>query len=242
MARKILLLLVAMMPFNKLRIILYRSLFNYRISFDSRIGMLNYLNLSECDITGGSIGRLNMIRARSLKMELGSHIDRFSRFTDVNNIGLGVNSRIMTRNRFIGTPPGLTPFKNYENFSVGRDSNLTSGHLFDLSDSITVGDDVTFGGRGTEVWTHGFDLNHVKIQAPVVVGNNVYVGSGCIIMPGAKIADSVSIGGGTVVAKSITASGFYVSSQLIRKSDAPDYTVDNEVVVHNSARFVRKKT
>lgn len=41
------------------------------------------------------------------------------------------------------------------------------------------------------------------LTAPVVVGNNVWIGGGAIIMPGVKIGDNVVIGAGSVVTKDI---------------------------------------
>ena len=55
MAKKFLLLLVAITPFSRLRILLYRLLFGYRISFDSVIGFGNFLHLVEAEITGARI-------------------------------------------------------------------------------------------------------------------------------------------------------------------------------------------
>lgn len=233
--------MVAVTPFCRLRILLYRLFFGYRISFDSSIGFGNYLHLAQCEIKGARIGRFNDIRANRLSMAPGSIIDRLNRLNRVNNIELAAGARIMTRNRLVGTAPGLTPFKEHENFYLGEDSNITAAHLFDLSDSITVGSNVTFGGRGTEVWTHGFDLNHTKIQAPVIFEDDIYIGSQCIFIQGIKVSRRVSIGAGTVVAKSITEPGFYVSSQLMKKADIPDYSQADDIVTHNNARFVRKK-
>jgi acetyltransferase-like isoleucine patch superfamily enzyme len=136
----------------------------------------------------------------------------------------------------------LTPFKEHENITIGQNSIITVGHLFDLSDSIIVGDNVTFGGRGTEIWTHGFDLNHVKIQAAVEIGNNAYIGSRCLITQGVKICNDVSIGAGTVVPKSIEKPGFYISSQLLRKGDTGDYSQADNIIVHKEARFVRRES
>ncbi|WP_024615337.1 sugar O-acetyltransferase [Clostridium sp. Ade.TY] len=41
------------------------------------------------------------------------------------------------------------------------------------------------------------------ITAPVVIGNNVWIGGGTIIMPGITIGDNVVIGAGSVVTKDI---------------------------------------
>jgi len=41
------------------------------------------------------------------------------------------------------------------------------------------------------------------ITAPVLIGNNVWIGGGAIIMPGVTIGDNVVIGAGSIVTKSI---------------------------------------
>jgi acetyltransferase-like isoleucine patch superfamily enzyme len=240
MPRKLILPLIAVMPFNRLRIFLYRLLAGYRISYDSRIGWFNFIDVKEAQIIEGRIGHFNIIRCRTLKMSPGSRIDKFNHVKNPHTITLGKNSIIGTRNHFVGTRPGLTPFKEYENIIIGQETIITVGHLFDLSDTITLGDNITFGGRGTEVWTHGFDLNHVKIQAPVIIGDDVYVGSRCMIIQGVEICGHVSLGAGTVVPKSIVEPGFYVSSQLFKKAHATDYSTAENIIEYKNARFVRK--
>jgi len=240
MARKIILLLIAVMPINRLRIFLYRALVGYRISYDSRIGWLNYIDVNDGQIIEARIGHFNIVRCHILKMSPSSRIDKFNHIKHPHSVTLGKNSVIGTRNHFVGTRAGLTPFKEYENIIIGQETIITVGHLFDLSDTITLGDNITFGGRGTEVWTHGFDLNHVKIQAPVTIGDDVYVGSRCIIIQGVEICGNVSLGAGTVVPKSIVEPGFYVSSQLFKKAHAADYSTAENIIEYKNARFVRK--
>jgi acetyltransferase-like isoleucine patch superfamily enzyme len=241
--KKAALILAAIMPFNSLRISLYRLLAGYHISYDSRIGWLNYLDIEECEIDGAHIGRFNAISCHTLTMAPGSCIDRFNRIKNTYRVALREGASVGTRNHFVGTRPGLTPFKKHEIITIGKNSIITVGHMFDLSDTITIGDDVTFGGRGTEVWTHGFDLNHVKVQAAVEIGSSVYLGSRCIIVQGVRIADGISIGAGTIVPRSISEPGFYISSQLIQKGAVADYSQSGDnVIVHNKARFVRKES
>ena len=240
MIKRLVLLLAAIMPFNRLRIFFYRRLPGYLISYNSHIGWLNFIDVIACEIDRGHIGFLNLIRCRKLRMAPGSHLVRLNRIKNPNNVQIGAGSIIGTRNHFVGTREGLTPFKEHENIIIGRNTFITVGHLFDLSDTITIGDNVTFGGRGTEVWTHGFDVNHVKVQAPVTISGDVYVGSGCIFIQGLEVCGKVSIGAGTVVAKSITEPGFYVSSHLQRKCDAADYSTSDKIITHKNARFMRK--
>ncbi len=240
MMRTLILLAIAIVPFNRLRILLYRSICGYDISYDCRIGLMNLFSVKDCSMEGAVIGILNQIKVEKLVMSPGASIGRFNKIKNVKNVAMGKNAVVNNRNSIMGTPAGLTPYKEFENFSLGQDSIVVAMHYFDLSDSITIGRNVTIGGRSTEIWTHGFDLNHVKIQAPVEIGNDVYMGSRCSVMPGVTIADRVSIGSGTLIPKSVTESGYYVSSQLIRKGDVADFTEEPGVVTHNGYRFLRK--
>jgi acetyltransferase-like isoleucine patch superfamily enzyme len=232
--------LSALLPGRRLRLAAYRWLLGYDISADSSIGWLNLLDLSECHIVGGRIGHFNEIRACRLTMMPGAVIGRFNRFKSANRISLGSGSEVVSRNRFMGTRPGLSPFSEHENFTLGDRSVIVAGHYFDLSDNITMGSNVTVGGRNSEFWTHGFDLNRVKVQAPIHIGDDCYMGSRCLVMPGVVITGRVSIGAGTTVSRSITESGMYVSSQLIRKGDVPDFTGEVRIVEHRGARFWRR--
>jgi acetyltransferase-like isoleucine patch superfamily enzyme len=238
--RKLGLILVAILPFSGLRIGLYRLFFGYDIDGTSRIGWLNLIDVHRCRVRGARIGFLNEISGQSLDMRPGSSVGRFNRFKFVNEIVIGENTTVTARNRFIGPQPGLTPYENYSSIHLGRDTVVVSGHYFDLSDTVTIGDDVTVGGRGSEFWTHGFDLHHVKIQAPIRIGSRVYFGSGCRVMPGISVTDRVLVAAGTVISKSIADSGTYVSSQMQRKGDVPDFSTDERIVELGGAKFVRR--
>ena len=43
----------------------------------------------------------------------------------------------------------------------------------------------------------------ISKASPVVIGNNVWIGGGTIILPGVTIGDNVTIGAGSIVTKSI---------------------------------------
>jgi acetyltransferase-like isoleucine patch superfamily enzyme len=55
------------------------------------------------------------------------------------------------------------------------------------------------------VWVFRGREPDIDVIAPIVVGNNVFIGMGVIILPGVTIGDNVVIGAGAVVTKSIPA-------------------------------------
>lgn len=232
--------IIACVPSNRLRIFLYRTLCGYRITYASRIGPFNILNCGGVDVRDATIGRLNYIAVETLAMEPGSVIGYLNKILYATEVRLGPGAYVQSRNSIVGTRGPGGPFKHWERFVLGAHSILTRGHAFDLSDSIVIGANVTFGGSGSCVWTHGFDIHHIKVQAPVTLGDDIYVGSNTTIVQGTRIASGVSVGCGTTVSTSIKEPGFYVSSQLVRKGDAPDYSQHPTVTEFQGARYVRK--
>lgn len=219
---------------------MYRFLLRYDISYNCRIGFGNFLLFGSCRLRGVRIGKLNFMDIGHCEMHPGSEVRTLNKILYVNELRMGDNSVMVSKNTVTGSRPGESPFADSQNLFIGSGTFITRKHSIDVSDTVTIGDDVTFGGIGSEVWTHGFDLQHVRLQAPVTIGNHVYIGSRCLILQGVSIVDDVSIGAGTVVSRTISESGFYVSSNLQRKSDARSLAGEDGVVEHRGGRFVRK--
>jgi len=53
------------------------------------------------------------------------------------------------------------------------------------------------------VWVLREQFPDIDIVRPIEVGNNVYFGHGCVVLPGVRIGDNVVIGAGAVVARDI---------------------------------------
>jgi maltose O-acetyltransferase len=106
---------------------------------------------------------------------------------------------------------------------VGDNFNMLPECIIDYSHCwhITIGDNVTFAPR-VHILAHDAStkmyLNYTKIKN-VMIGNNVFIGTSSIIMPGVTIGNDVIIGAGSVVTKDIS---------------------DNSVYVGNPAKFVCK--
>jgi len=69
--------------------------------------------------------------------------------------------------------------------------------------AVTIGDNSTIGIR-TSIITHFyFGAFQKDNYHPVAIGNNVYVGPHCLILPNVTIGDNCVIQGGTVVSRSV---------------------------------------
>lgn len=240
MMKKVIVLLIGFVPFNVLRVFLYKTLLNYKLNYNCRIGMFNYIYCDELLMNNSEISNLNRISCKILTMDSCSKIGRLNNIKFVRRVNLSANSIVRTKINIIGTSNYLSPYCDAFEFSLGQNSLLTSKHYMDCSGKISIGANVVFGGVGSEIWTHGFDNKRTMIVGNVCIGDNIYIGSRALIVQNVSICDNVSIGAGTIVSKNIVESGFYISSHLIRKSDLADYSKSTNLIEYEGANFVRK--
>jgi putative colanic acid biosynthesis acetyltransferase WcaF len=95
---------------------------------------------------------------------------------------------------------------------LGNGVDLAWGVLITTSGGVEIGDR-TLVGYNTQI----FSANHVIPDAPgqifyaghvkkrVVIANDVWIGAGCIILPGVKIGEGAVVAAGSVVTKDVEA-------------------------------------
>ena len=97
---------------------------------------------------------------------------------------------------------------------VGEDARLISvvpgmgtfgsePYLIELGNHVTVAGDVRFVNHDGGVWVFREEDPSIDVIAPIKVGNNVFIGYGSLILPGAVIGDNVVIGAKSVVTGNI---------------------------------------
>lgn len=103
-------------------------------------------------------------------------------------------------------PPFYTDFG--KNISVGKRVFINSGCHFQDQGGITIGDDVLIGHNVVlATLNHGMEPSRRKDMnpSPIVIGNNVWIGSGVTVLPGVSIGDNSVIAAGAVVTKNMPA-------------------------------------
>lgn len=121
-----------------------------------------------------------------------------------------------------------------ENIFLGNNVEINMNCIFLDCNRITIGDNSGIG-PGTHIYavTHPIipdDRLTMKEQAddfpfwksytaPVTVGQNVWIGGGCILLPGVTVGDNTTIGAGSVVTKSLPSNCLAVGNpcRVIRK-------------------------
>ncbi len=102
---------------------------------------------------------------------------------------------------------------------IGNNCKINSNVYINARSGVTIGDNVTLS-HGVKIISTGYDIEHwmstgerVHItDKPIHIGNNCWIGTNAIILPGVKITgEYVVIGAGAVVTKDITESKVLVA-------------------------------
>jgi len=78
----------------------------------------------------------------------------------------------------------------------------TEPYLIKIGDHVTVSGNVSFITHDGGTWVLRRKHGNINFFGKVVIGSNVFIGSGAIILPGVTIGDNVIIGAGSIVTKS----------------------------------------
>jgi acetyltransferase-like isoleucine patch superfamily enzyme len=178
------------------------------------------------------IGHFNLLSLRRLVMRRGSYLGRSNVLHGPISVSLAECSAIGNNNKIVRGPRGLV-VTGPATLRLGVLAKITAEHRLDCTASVSLGSYTTMAGTSCELWTHGYVHDQTgpgryRIDGPVRIGNNVYIGSASIITAGVTIADGVIIGAGTTVARSLVEPGLYVSAGLrqLKRPDDPLHRVD----------------
>lgn len=103
--------------------------------------------------------------------------------------------------------------------SVGDDVDFAKDVIVTTDGGVTIGDRVLIGYRTQILSTNHavpalpgriFDAGHQR--KPVVVGDDVWIGANCVLVPGATIGSGAVIGAGSVVTGAVPANVYAAGS------------------------------
>lgn len=98
------------------------------------------------------------------------------------------------------------------NSQIGINSIMDNDVI--IGDDVTMGPDVIIYTSSHEYKELGIPINQQgeKPHRPVTIGNNVWIGARCIILPGVSIGDNAIIGVNTVVTKDVPMNSVFCGS------------------------------
>ena len=180
---------VAILPWAVKRHV-YSRLFGFRIGAGAYVG----ISLVDTDV---------------LELGAGARIAHLTNARHKERIILGDRARIGTFNWIAGyRDPARTYFadrpQRESTLELGSDAAITARHLIDCIDRISIGSFTTVAGHRSQLLTHAIDFREGKQDcSPIVIGERCFIGTGCIILKGAEIADRVIVAAGSVVTGSL---------------------------------------
>ena len=137
------------------------------------------------------------------KLGTGSRIYKNVKILNPKNIYIGSKS-------YIYDECFITIGKNNK-VTIGSNSHLGVRVYCNCSKgNLSIGDDVAIGPY-TQIFTYSNNYEIGKIYhncykiSDVIIGNNVFIGAGVIILPGITIGNNSVIGAGSIVNKNIPA-------------------------------------
>jgi acetyltransferase-like isoleucine patch superfamily enzyme len=104
------------------------------------------------------------------------------------------------------------------NISIGENVwisfAVSGGCYIQGGNGIIIGDNTIFA-PGVKIISADHDLNDInkwKVEEPVVIGKNCWIGANAIILPGVRLGDDVKIGAGAVVTKNFLSGSIVVGN------------------------------
>jgi acetyltransferase-like isoleucine patch superfamily enzyme len=110
-------------------------------------------------------------------------------------------------------------FGHESEIHIGSNVLFSYGVVFACRQKITIGNDVQVGEHSSiRDTTHRYDemnqpMKYAKdISDPITIGNDVWIGRGCLILPGTIIEEGVVVAANSVVKGNLEKNGIYGGS------------------------------
>ena len=109
-------------------------------------------------------------------------------------------------------------FGDGSKLKIGNNSQIGINCIMD--NDVIIGNDVTMG-PDVIIYTSSHEYKELEIpinkqgekeHRQVIIGNNVWIGARCIVLPGVTIGDNSIIGANTVVTKDVPANAVFCGS------------------------------
>lgn len=173
----------------------------------------NYLHIK--NTVGGQITNIDNLKIKYptiIKMEEGSEIDLIGKLYTNSNcdddylrstiIRLGKNSRFIVNKDFkLFYGADIQIFQN-GTLSVGN-SFINSDCKIRCSNCITIGDGCAISHDVTIMDSDFHKISGKIKQSPVIISNNVWIGTKCTILRGVTIGEGAVVAAGSVVTKDV---------------------------------------
>lgn len=213
MIKKLFLIGTVFLP-SRMKVFLYSKFFGWKIHKSAKIGF-------------------SLLMPNHLRMGKESKIGSLTLVKGLQNLYLSDNSSLGKMNWVTGFPLEHPSDHFKDNLSrepslyLGEHSAITGRHIIECTSKVTIGRFTTFAGFRSQILTHSIDLRENKqASKEIEIGDYCFIGTGCILLPGAKIHNYSILSAGAVVVGDLRKSNFLfggVPAKEIKKIDLNDY-------------------
>jgi len=205
------------MPLRLLRIFLFNLSKKNSVSYKAKVGFGFYAVNSIMIKKQVKVENFIYLNINSVQLEEAAILRRLSVFKGPFDLELSKKCGIGKGNKVIRSNHPVV--SGASKLYLGEGTILNSNHYLDLTKSITFGKDTVLAGRGSQLWTHGYyhadeGTDRIRIDGEIVIGDNVYIGSGCTFNPSVKVANAIHLGAGSCISKNLDKKGMYVNQGL----------------------------
>ena len=108
-----------------------------------------------------------------------------------------------------GEMVGVRVVGDYSNIILHKNSEINDGSYLVAKEKIEIGENTGIAYRVTILTSGGINPHnslkalYPRMRAPVIIGNNVWVGANVTILPGVTIGDYSVVAAGSVVTKDV---------------------------------------
>jgi acetyltransferase-like isoleucine patch superfamily enzyme len=141
-------------------------------------------------------------------------------------------------------------YRKYLGVKIGNNVRFT-GHpiwgsepyLIEIGDNVTITQNVSFSTHDGGVGIFRDKYPGINVFGRIRIGNNVFVGSNTIFLPGVTIGDNVVIGSGSLVSKDIPSNVVAIGRPAVPIKSIEDYekqVLEKAVYIHSGFSSKRK--
>ena len=187
--KKIFALMILIFPWF-IRRFMYRKFFHYKLHPTSYIG-LSWIYPNELILgRNTSIGHLTVCK-------------------NIDTLKLGDHCTIGSLNWITGFPSNLKHTGHFEKDTdripalIMKDhSAITSRHLIDCTNTISIGEYTTIAGIRSQILTHSINIHEARQESnEIIIGKYCFIGTATVILKGSVIPDYSIVGAMSLVNK-----------------------------------------
>jgi len=94
---------------------------------------------------------------------------------------------------------------------IGRNHFGSEPYLIYIGDYVSITSS-TFITHDGGVWVFRNEEPDIDVVRPIKIGNNVFIGMNCTILPGVKIGDNTVVGAGSIITKELVGGFVYAGN------------------------------